>query len=355
MKKIVYVMNVDWNWIKQRPHFLAQELAKDNDVTVMYQHRYNRQGHQKRAAEGLNLHPIYVIPRGDRVNFLRNINRHIKKMSIQHQVKASKADILYLTFPDQVGAIPSAFTGKVIYDCMDNHPAFLTDMDARKEMENQEAALMERADHVLVSSQKLTQVLLERYGSKYSHKLTLVRNGYNGNVMPVENAAVNKQEEKYTIAYFGTISSWFNFEFLLKSLEEFPNLNYLLMGPAEVPIPKVPRLEYIGTVEHKELGNAIADAQCLMMPFVVNEIIESVDPVKLYEYINFNRNILCVRYPEVERFEPFAHFYTDYTSFRTQIEQLLNRSNVKYTLEQRNALLQQSSWTERANTIRKLF
>ena len=26
MKKILYVTNVDWNWIKQRPQFIAENL-----------------------------------------------------------------------------------------------------------------------------------------------------------------------------------------------------------------------------------------------------------------------------------------------------------------------------------------
>ena len=52
MKKMVYEMNVEWNWIKQRPHFLAEELAKYFDITVLYQYRYNRKGLQHREVQG---------------------------------------------------------------------------------------------------------------------------------------------------------------------------------------------------------------------------------------------------------------------------------------------------------------
>ncbi len=354
MKKIVYVMQVDWNWIKQRPHFLAEELAKDQEMVVMYQHRYSRSGHQNRSGGDLKLRPIYVIPRGDRYPLLRNINRKIKNAAISAQVKKMKADCLYLTFPDQVEAIPKNFSGKVIYDCMDNHPAFLQDPAARQAVQAQEAALVARATHVLVSSQKLAQVLLERYGQQHREKLVLVRNGYNGEILDIQSVP-NAQQDRYTAAYFGTISSWFDFEYLCKSLEEFPNLQYLLMGPADATIPQHDRIRYIGTVEHKDLQEATQDAQCLMMPFVVNEIIESVDPVKLYEYINFNKDILCVKYPEIERFAPYVHFYTDYASFREQLLQLMQRTDVKYTKEERVAFLRQNSWKERANTIRVLL
>ena len=354
MKKIVYVMQVDWNWIKQRPHFLAEELAKHHDITVMYQHRYSRTGYQKRDAGKLTVKPIYVIPKGDRFPVLRDINRKIKESAIRRQIKCSRADCLYLTFPDQVGAIPEKFGGKVIYDCMDNHPAFLSDPAQRAKLEQQEAALIGRSDEVLVSSEKLKEMLLERYGQSHEGKITLVRNGYNGQLLDISQQAA-PVKEPYTLAYFGTVSSWFNFDFVTRSLEDFPNLEYLLMGPADAAIPQHPRIRYIGTVEHNQLQEVTKDAGCLIMPFVRNEIIDAVDPVKLYEYINFNKNILCIRYPEVARFDPFVYFYTDYDSYRAQLSALMESNKVKYSPIQREQFLLDNSWESRAATIEQLL
>lgn len=356
MKNIVYVMQVDWNWIKQRPHFLAEELAKNNRLTVMYQHRYRRKGYQKRGSQGLKLKPIYVIPRGDRYGILRKVNYKLKNAAIRYQTKRNKADALYLTFPDQVDAISKNYTGTVVYDCMDNHPAFVKDPEARKTVEQQEARLLEKADIVLVSSLKLEEELMNRYGKNYKEKIHLVRNGYNAQDRKSQNVD-KKDNKRYTVAYFGTISSWFNFAFLEESLKIFPDLQYRLMGPLAdgVQIPAHERISYCGTVEHSALGKAVADADCLMMPFVVNEIIESVDPVKLYEYINFNKNILCVQYPEVQRFEPFVYFYTDYKSFIEKLRELAGTQTIKYTDLQRRTFLQDNSWTRRAETIEQLL
>lgn len=354
MKKIVYVMQVDWNWIKQRPHFIAEHLSNKYDVTVMYQHRYTRTGYQKRDTGGLDIKPIYVIPKGDRYPVLRSINRWIKSRAIRRQTKKSNADCLYLTFPDQLDAIPANFAGKVIYDCMDNHPAFLSDAAERAALEQQEGTLVQRSDEILVSSENLKDVLLERYGQIHAGKITLVRNGYNGQIMEVNDNPV-QNNDCYTLAYFGTISSWFNFEFVLKSLEDFPNLEYLLIGPSENNIPQHPRVRYIGTVEHSQLPEVTKDAQCLIMPFVLNEIIEAVDPVKLYEYINFNKNILCVEYPEIARFAPFVHFYTDYQSYCQQLRLLMNSEGVKYSQAERTAFLCDNNWESRVRLIEGLL
>lgn len=354
MKNIVYVMQVDWNWIKQRPHFIAEHLSKNHDITVMYQHRYGRTGYQKRDTNGLHIKPIYVIPRGDRYPVLRNINLKIKEFTIRRQVKTSHANCLYLTFPDQFGAIPRDFTGSVIYDCMDNHPGFFRKTADRQAIERQEAALVQRADTVLVSSCKLQQMLLERYGAEYADKMILVRNGYNGEILKISEKN-SLSPEHYTFAYFGTISTWFNFDYIMKSLEDFPQLEYLLIGPAEVQLPQHERIHYIGTVEHAALPEATKDAQCFIMPFVLNEIIEAVDPVKLYEYINLRKNILCIKYPEVDRFDPFVYFYTDYKSYKQQIAQLMKNCDVKYTDAERNAFLLENNWESRVRLIEKLL
>lgn len=40
MKQILYLMHVPWGWIKQRPHFFAEYLAKDLIVDVYYKKLY---------------------------------------------------------------------------------------------------------------------------------------------------------------------------------------------------------------------------------------------------------------------------------------------------------------------------
>ncbi|MDA8226460.1 MAG: hypothetical protein M0T74_01925 [Desulfitobacterium hafniense] len=348
--KMIYIMNVDWNWIKQRPHFLAEGLSDIFDITVLYQYRYGRKGFQKRESRTLNLKPIYVVPRIDRYKRIRKLNDSIKSHVIRDIIKKQKPKYLFLTFPDQVSAIPKEFNGIVIYDCMDNHSAFIKDTKQRKRLEKQEATLMVRATAIFASSDKLRAVLTARYS--VTTKISVVRNGYSGLILNgIQKSKIQKSEE-FTICYFGTISSWFNFEFIEKSLKDFRNLHYLLIGPlAGVTVPTLERIHYTGTVEHDKLYEATKDADCFVMPFIVNEIIESVDPVKLYEYINFNKNIICVYYSEVKRFGDFVHFYTDYKSFKKQIETLIYNQQIKYSMQERITFLQENGWDIRVESI----
>ena len=63
MKQILYFMQVPWDWVKQRPHFLAEALAERYEITVVHNKPYTRFKlvHNARP-EHLALKELYVFP-----------------------------------------------------------------------------------------------------------------------------------------------------------------------------------------------------------------------------------------------------------------------------------------------------
>lgn len=347
-------MNVDWNWIKQRPHFIAEKLNESYEIMIIYQYRYGRKDYQKRNTEGLNIKPLYVIPKGDRYTVTKKINNFLMKVQIKKVKRNFRPDYIYATFPTQIEYIGRTSIS-IIYDCMDNHPSFVVDKRKKEELIKLESKLVNKAKIILCSSQQLQFVLTERYGIEIKRKIEIIRNGYNGEILDLKESSIFV-DNKYKIAYFGTISSWFNFDFLTRSLKDIPKIEYVLIGPITgVEIPESNRIKYIGTIEHDKLYDAVKDVDCLFMPFVVNEIIKSVDPVKLYEYINMNKDILCVKYPEVKHFEPFVNFYNTYDEYVFQIKMLMQTHDRKYTNAQRLEFLRKNDWNNRAARIKKII
>lgn len=352
MKKILYVMNVEWNWIKQRPHFIAEALAETYDMSIIYQHRYKRSGLQNRKNEEMNLIPVYLIPKISGIARLSFVNEYLLGIVIKYYIKCINPDVIYLTYPSQVCGLLAGYKGKIIYDCMDNHPAFICHKRKKEIIKRQEKSLIDRADIVLASSKKLIDILQGRYGDYVMDKIHLVRNGYNGEILKEKTRSSEKKKDLITFTYFGTISDWFDFEYILNSLVDFPNIRYELFGPIDgVKIPYHDRIVYKGVIEHDELLQNTYSTDCFIMPFVINEIIESVDPVKIYEYINFNKNILCPFYPEIGRFEKFVHYYTDYDSYKNQIKKLINEDSANYSEEERERFLLANQWKNRVKII----
>ena len=77
----------------------------------------------------------------------------------------------------------------------------------------------------------------------------------------------------------------------------------------------------MGVLEHERLWEAAEQTDAMIMPFKVNPIIEAVDPVKLYEYINMGKAVIAPYYKEIERFRPYVYFYWDETSFFQLLKQ----------------------------------
>ena len=349
-KKMLYMSHVDWNWIKQRPQFLAEGLMEYFDVSILYAYQNrNRAVLQKRDCSKLDLTAIRSIPLAGRVAPLRAINRVWQRKQFAKQIRRVQPDYLYLTYPNQVELIPQGYDGTVIYDCMDDHVA-MTLESVKKRMEDQERRLFERADVILISSETLRQHHLKRYGAQYEPKLHLIRNGYSGDILDTVQSPVQPKQD-FLLTYVGTIGKWFNMDYVERSVRDIPGLRYRIIGPSELELPQSDQIEFPGTVEHDRLYEAVQDADAMIMPFVLNDIVRAVDPVKLYEYINYNKNILCVEYDEVQRFEPYVFFYQDYESYLAQIRGMMEHPAVKYSQQQRLEFLEQNNWSSRVRSI----
>jgi teichuronic acid biosynthesis glycosyltransferase TuaH len=350
-KKILYMMHVDWGWIKQRPHFIAEKLNKTFDVSVFYSYARNRKSLTNNLSE-VNKYPIIPLPM-KRINILNKLNLTIQKTYFTIVCKWLRPEYIWITHPSLYDYLTDDIVKKhkIIYDCMDDVLEFNYPERVKKELKIAEEELLKHADRVFVSSEYLQNKIIRRGCEKV--KTILVRNGYNGSIIEPELNEVRNNQEPFRIAYVGTISDWVNFDFILRSLETIPNIEYHFFGPIDCEVPAHNRILFRGSVKHNELYDHIKDYDCLMMPFKINELILAVDPVKLYEYVNFSKNIITVYYKEIERFQEFVHFYSTEEEFILTIENLKINPAIKYNEQQRQSFLKENTWDERMKVILK--
>ncbi len=353
-------MQIDWNWIKQRPQYIAEGLSKKYRIIVMYKHTYNNVGYQHRKSKLVELKEIYTIPnRFSNFKISKKINEAIFKYNVKKEIENNDISIIYVTSPKFYKIIPLNFKGKIIYDCMDDH-VLLGNSD-KKEILNKEKKLLDISDKVIVTSTHLENTLIKRYGNENKNKFVLIRNGFKGPILKINQITHLKSQNsiKIKIGYFGTVSEWFDFDLLKKSLKDFSNIEYRIWGPIDqnirIPENLKEKIKLCGTVEHNELYKTVSDCDILIMPFKLNEMIKSVDPVKLYEYINFDKNIITVKYPEIERFSPFVHFYSNYDEYKNILHFFEKNKDVTYSLKQRDSFLETNNWENRISKIETLI
>lgn len=349
-EEVIYLINLDWGWIKQRPHFIVKEIGERFNVRVFYQRRYRRGSlqHNNENTKEIKIYPIYVLPRIGEYPRLSRINTFIRNKKFKKAIKRFQPKVIITTYPDQIRAISENYKGVVVYDCMDDHVSFIKNAYLKRLIFKEEKELLNRADCIFATSNKLIENINEKYNFKDNNRITLVRNGYDGEI--ISTLSIEKSEF-YKICYFGTVSEWFDFDIVMKSLNDFSNIQYYIIGPCDREVPLHERIHYLGTIEHSKLYDTVSSMDCFIMPFVINDIVLAVDPVKLYEYINFNKNIISIYYPEIERFKNFVHFYTNYDSYKNVIEGLLVDNSLSYSSEERISFLKDNSWKRRGETI----
>lgn len=348
-KKLLYIMGIDWNWIFQRPQILALHLSKAYDVTIVFPRSILKPAEKKRSKNaGIKYRILWTLPFQEKNKMIGAVSAWWNR-KIFHDIQ--EYDAVIIGYPLYFRYIPDTYSGKVIYDCMDNYEALYPDQKNAWKITIQECALATRSNAAVTTGTKL----YNKIEQLAQGKVRLIRNGTDIRCQPAPFkktclcSQTGSEKKNYIIGYFGTIAEWFDYSLLLKSLEIFPDIEYRLLGPIlRQPESFSKRLHIDGPIEHGRLAEAMQDCDCLVMPFVVDDVVQWVDPVKLYEYIALGKCIICVCYEEVKRFDRYVYFYHTHTEYMELLEHLKSeRFPPKYTEEQQTKFLKENSWSDR--------
>jgi len=353
-KKILYLMHVDWRWIKQRPHFLAEELSNTFDVVVVYPRNYRR-SNQVENATSITKIPIFLLP-FSRFKVIRFINDYLRSLYFWILIFIYRPSIVWFTFPSLIPNMGLRLLKDrlVVYDCMDDAPEFESSAEIKHKILLQERELIGKADIVLATSENLFYKLLARGSSEKN--MALVRNAFGGDISAVSAYdGIGVKSNVFRILFIGAVGSHLDMDVMLHCANNIDGVEFHFFGPVAITVPRDNKFVFYGPIEHSDLAERVQEFDCFIMPFIKNELIQGVDPVKLYEYINFNKNIICPYYDEIERFSEFVYFYTSNNSFVDVVKNMMMNNELKYGQNQRMVFLENNSWKVRAGKIAQLI
>jgi hypothetical protein len=348
-------MHIDWRWIKQRPQFIAEELSKKHDVLVLYVHKGKMRTIEGEKYGSIKKIPLFHIPKSYQIFLLYLVRKIYFKFFIKTVIFFFKPSVIWITHPELFDYLDNIEL-PIVYDCMDNASSLSLSNRHKTKVEQLEKRLLKISSIVFVSSQCLFNIMKVRCSD--TDKLVLVRNAFDGKIMDNDIEIVSNSKVVHKILYFGTIANWFDFGILSRSLDKFTNIEYHIIGPIEridkSTIDK--RIIIHSQLEHSKLMLVAKDYDILIMPFLLNETVKSVDPVKFYEYINLDKPIISVYYPEIKRFSRFIEFYKTYDEFCKILGNILiNKLGKKYDDSERLDFLLQNTWSKRIELIETSF
>lgn len=149
------------------------------------------------------------------------------------------------------------------------------------------------ADCISVSSSTLGEKV-----NKYGRNFQLVRNACHDSTADVRKSRNHGIEIR--AIYVGTVAEWFDWEWMDNLAISNPGMEIDIFGPVYVDKPKQSKLNLRGPIARTSFYKDSVGYTHGLIPFKINRLTESVDPVKLYEYLGLGLKVVSSPLPEVE-------------------------------------------------------
>lgn len=352
--KILYFAPLAFHDLKQRPQEIAEALSEWHEVwyiepTISFIGAIKDKAldyHTDRYDISPTLHVLrldgrFALPIRLQFIDLMHLNTISEKKQLTDLLKT--CDVIWVGYEVWERLLPSRITGTLIYDKMDDNDRLSHDSIIRKFLIRSEKRLLKRCNLVFVTARQF----LDRFHA--IPNVYLIPNGFN--YMPPKHKL--PYSGKKTFGYVGKISHWFDSESIELLADANPDCDIILVGPCDVSPVQRTNVKYIGAVAKKEVPDWICTFDVCLYPFRQNKLLDTINPVKIYEYLAYNKAVLAINSREIREFKDMIYIYDNWEELVSLSHKELE-SPFKTELE-RQTFLNQNSWTCRAEQIDQII
>jgi glycosyltransferase involved in cell wall biosynthesis len=290
---------------------------------------------------------------GQRINEQMAV-RHIRRVA---RDLGLTAPLLWLNPHHAVSMVGHLGERAVIYDITDDWTQLDQSSREAKLITAQDAELCRRADAVIVCSQGL----LDRKRSLARH-LHLIPNGVHtahydtvlDRTLPLLADAA--AWPRPVLGYTGTVhDNRVDVDLIDKSARRFPTGTVALVGPDFLPAATRARLDALGNVSrvppvpYARIPDYMRAFDVCIVPHRVSPFTESLNPIKLWEYLAAGKPIVSTPVPGFRDYPQHVYLGAEVESFAAGIASALTEDPTRTEARRREA--QHHSWDERVDAV----
>jgi len=352
----------------QRPHHLARYLTNrfntnvvNNIVGVPFR-GYGYMTEQKHLVDKIS--NIYILKEGDRFPLIKSINNILIRLQSYFKYRMREfrnSEIVYTWHIEDIHYLKHCKGKFLIYDAMDDWAAFSDKID--QQLIDNENEIVARADMVLAVSRKL----YEKH-SLLNKNTYLVPNGVDTKFFG--KALTFRKEEgdflygfkdRPIAGYVGGIHDWVDVDLIVETAKLRKDTIFVLIGPALRSLkPKLEGVEnivYLGPKPYSELIRYVSYFDVGIIPFKLNLLNESTNPIKLYEYLGAGLPVVSTGMREVMQYaaDGIVAIADDPATFSAKIADAIALSDNPLLIKERLKIAEQNSWESRAEMVLSLI
>lgn len=263
--------------------------------------------------------------------FVQKINRVILRTQLRRALRRLKfRNLITWTFaPTSSDIVGTLGERKIVYHCVDEFSSF---SDAAAEVRRCEEALIAKSDLVLVCSSKLLEAkkhlnprtYLVTHGVDYAHFHAATCVG-----TPIADELQNLPRP--ILGFHGLIADWVDLPLLAELAKLRPGWSIVLVGKLDTnldPIKGLPNVHYLGHRPYARLPEYLRGFDVALLPFVMNQLTVSSNPLKLREYLAAGLPVVSAPLPEALRFGPLVKTASTADDYVREIEGLLESGSI---------------------------
>jgi glycosyltransferase involved in cell wall biosynthesis len=159
------------------------------------------------------------------------------------------------------------------------------------------------------------------------------------------------------VLYFGRVDEWFDTSVIKNFAERNKAVSIVILGDIATdvsPIKFLSNVHFLGFIAYQRLPNFLHYADCCILPFQLNELVENVNPLKVYEYLAAGCPVVASPLPELLNHSEYVSVYHNADEFERLILIKLEKGKGSRRSVISNSVRNQS-WEEKAQEIERLI
>ena len=327
--------------------------ASKRDIHKIFKKLHSAWKAPDKVQEGLFRYSPLILP-FHKYAFVRRLNKYILSRFIKRACRkvGFNDPLLWIILPHYASLLDSIQCKGIVYYVVDEYSS-LPDVDVER-IRKMEKQVLDKADVVFVVSEEL----LERK-SKWNKNTYLSPHG-------VDTRHFNKSMDDSTIipedvkaianpiiGFVGLIEKWVDLNLIEYLAKARPDMSFVLVGRIVQNIARfreLPNVHFLGQREYESVPSYVKSFDACLIPFELNDVIKSSNPLKLKEYLAAGKPVVSVAIREVEKYGDLAYISNNYDEFLRHIDRALREDNSQKR-DARVKAMEEESWAAKVDRI----